>query len=172
MRKISKIVVILVIILMGLFVHIKNSDKGIFAETDSVEFKNFEFKIAKIRDRGKMKVELTLSWDTKEVIIIEQITSRISGLEQISQNIEYHQSDNKDLQHYEINYTIQNWQTGTLELEIKYKNFEEISEVNTKKFYIPGGKWLKEEVSWGVSLIFGFLTTAVSYTHLTLPTKA
>ena len=139
MRKISKIVVILVIILMGLFVHIKNSDKGIFAETDSVEFKNFEFKIAKIRDRGKMKVELTLSWDTKEVIIIEQITSRISGLEQISQNIEYHQSDNKDLQHYEINYTIQNWQTGTLELEIKYKNFEEISEVNTKKFYIPGG---------------------------------
>lgn len=159
MRKISKIVVILVIILMGLFVHIKNSDKGIFAETDSVEFKNFEFKIAKIRDRGKMKVELTLSWDTKEVIIIEQITSRISDLEQISQNIEYHQSDNKDLQHYEINYTIQNWQTGTLELEIKYKNFEEISEVNTKKFYIPGGKWLKEEVSWGVSLIFGFLTT-------------
>mgnify|MGYP000185060741 CR=1 FL=1 len=128
MRKISKIVVILVIILMGLFVHIKNSDKGIFAETDSVEFKNFEFKIAKIRDRGKMKVELTLSWDTKEVIIIEQITSRISGLEQISQNIEYHQSDNKDLQHYEINYTIQNWQTGTLELEIKYKNFEEIKE--------------------------------------------
>ncbi len=63
------------------------------------------------------------------------------------------------MQHYEINYTIQNWQTGTLELEIKYKNFEEISEVNTKKFYIPGGKWLKEEVSWGVSLIFGFLTT-------------
>lgn len=41
MRKISKIVVILVIILMGLFVHIKNSDKGIFAETDSVEFKKF-----------------------------------------------------------------------------------------------------------------------------------
>ncbi len=36
-----------------------------------------------------MKVELTLSWDTKEVIIVEQITSRISGLEQISQNIEY-----------------------------------------------------------------------------------
>ena len=79
MRKISKIVIILVILLIGLFVGINNSNIHVFAETDSVEFKNFEFKIAKIRDRGKMKVELTLSWDTKEVIIVEQITSRIYG---------------------------------------------------------------------------------------------
>ncbi len=47
MRKISKIVIILVILLIGLFVGINNSNIHIFAETDSVEFKNFEFKIAK-----------------------------------------------------------------------------------------------------------------------------
>ncbi len=162
MTKINKIALLLLVLTICCCICCKSSNE-VFAIEDDVEFENFEFETAKIREHGKLKVELSLSWSTEKEIIITAITSKIADIEQIFSNIEYyHQVDNENDKHkhyYQINYTIENWQTGTLELEISYINVDNY-EKNDKKFYIPAGRWLKEEVNWTISIFFALLTTA------------
>lgn len=158
MKKIITLIVCITTLMVCCMISTSRSD--VVASTD-VEFINFDFSVNKTRERGKIKVKLIFSWDTTEEIIIEEITTKISGQIQSTYNKTIG-TKNDDVYHYEIEYIVQNWQIGTLELDIKYRLFDQLGtdEISQKTFFIPGGKWISKEVNWGKALTVGALVTA------------
>ena len=159
MKKISKLLFIMGILLMICLV----STNSVKAETDDpVYFMNFDFTMSKMRKKGEMKVDINLVWDTKEEIVINKILYEIPGKKQDALNIDFHRTQNEDgTYHYSIKCPVENWQVGTLKLILNYVKTDNFENTYTKTFYIPGGKWLKEQVGWGISILFG-LFTAIS----------
>ena len=68
--------------------------------------------------------------------------------------------------HYEIEYIVQNWQIGTLELTIKYLSLDDpnFGTPKEKVFYIPGGKWVQDDVSVSKAIIVGIVLTIITIT--------
>lgn len=137
-----------------------SSKKVILANNNDVEFENFDFILEKTRERGKIKVKIIFSWDTNEEIIIEEISTKISDQVQSTYDKPVGVKTETGY-HYNLEYIVQNWQIGTMEVEIKYKSFNQLgtNEVLTETFYIPGGKWMTNEVSWGQSIAVGSIVT-------------
>ena len=136
---------------------------SVSANNNDIEFNNFEFSTEKTRENGKIKVRLIFSWDTEEEIIIDEISTKISGQVQISENKALGIKTENGY-HYEIDYVVQNWQIGTLELRIRYFSLDNLDFENAseKIFYIPGGKWVQDDVSFSKSLIVGIGLTLLT----------
>lgn len=133
------------------------------ANNNDIEFKDFEFSTEKTRENGKIKVRLIFSWYTSEEILIDQISTKISGQVQTSENKTLGVKTEKGY-HYEIDYVVQNWQIGTLELRIKYYSLNDLDFNNVKEkiFYIPGGKWVQDDVSFTKAIIVGIGLTLLT----------
>lgn len=162
MKKLLPFIGVLLIIFTIFNMKLINNTK-VFANNNDIEFNNFEFSYEKTRENGKIKVRLIFSWDTTEEILIDQISTKISNQFQTTENkTSGVKTDNG--YHYEIDYIVQNWQIGTLELTIRYYLLDEInfSNIQEKVFYIPGGKWVKDDVSFSKALIVGIGLTILT----------
>lgn len=162
MKKIIVYMMTLLFVLTIFNTKLINNNK-ILANNNDVEFKNFDFSTEKIRENGKVKVKVIFSWDTSEEILIEKISTKISGQLQTTENKTSGILTENGF-HYEIEYMVQNWQIGTLELRIEYfaLNNLDFNNVKEKVFYIPDGKWLKDEISLSKSFIVGIGLTIVT----------
>ncbi len=165
--KITKyfITILFLIFVFTIFNNKFKINNKVLADTNDVEFENFEFSTEKTRENGKIKVKVIFSWDTKEEIIIEQISSKISDQIQSTENKTSGIKIN-DMYHYEIEYIVQNWQIGTLELTIKFFSLEDpnFGFLKEKVFYIPGGKWVQDDVSLSKAIIVGIVLTIITIT--------
>ena len=59
---------------------------SVSANNNDIEFNEFEFSTEKTRENGKIKVRLIFSWYTEEEILIDQISTKISGQIQTTEN--------------------------------------------------------------------------------------
>ena len=136
---------------------------SVSANNNDIEFNEFEFSTEKTRENGKIKVRLIFSWYTEEEILIDQISTKISGQIQTTENKTSGLKTEKGY-YYEIVYIVQNWQIGTLELQIKYFSLNDLDFENPseKIFYIPGGKWVQDDVSFSKALIVGIGLTILT----------
>lgn len=157
--------IIIFILVFTLFNNNFKTNNKVLANTNDVEFENFEFSTEKTRENGKIKVKVIFSWDTKEEIIIEQISSKIADQIQTTENKTSGKKVN-DMYHYEIEYVVQKWQIGTLELTIKYLSLDDpnFGTPKEKVFYIPGGKWVQDDVSISKAIIVGIVLTIITIT--------
>lgn len=130
--------------------------------SDDLDFYDFEFETEKIREDGIRKVNIEISFATKKRIKIEGLTSKIENQQQ-DIKVKSQPIEKDDMYYYEIEFTIQNWQIGTLELVIEYsieENFDPEG-ISSKTFYIPGGRWIDKDVNLGQAIIYG-LVAAIS----------
>ena len=162
MRKIIFSIICFMLVFTIFNSHLINK-KIVSANNNDIEFDNFEFSTKKTRENGKIKVRLIFSWDTSEEIIIKQISTKISGQVQTSEN-KTTGIKTESGYHYEIEYVVQNWQIGTLELRITYSSLNNLDFTNLceKIFYIPGGKWVQDDVSFSKALIVGIGLTLLT----------
>lgn len=149
----------LVIIMCLLFTIGFSVDNYKSVKAEEIEFENFNFSSSKIRKNGKIKVRINIDWVSEYDIQITSITTIIKGQTQKTLNL----SKNKELlddnlYHYTINYDVEHWQIGTMILQINYFNVED-GENLVNEYYVPGGKWMEEEVSWTVAISFGLFVT-------------
>lgn len=133
--------------------------------TDGVEFEEVEFTSNKIREKHQIKINYTIHWKTQTEIVIEKIIYRTNGQTGQIPNIDLKlisEIENNDYKTYEykIDFLIQDWQTGTMTLEMQYMSIEEetFGEKGVKIYTIPGGSWQKEEISTMTAIVFGFFT--------------
>ncbi len=158
MKKGHKIWLLLVIILITILSIARTSVSATTIDDvdNDVKFENFEFSVSKKRVKGELKVILHLYWETDQKIIVNKISAKIPGKDQVTLTTE-----SNDEGTYNFDYQLENWQVGMLELIIDYQIEEEIGldTSHQKVLYIPAGKWLKEEVGWGISVVLGLLTT-------------
>ena len=123
-----------------------------------VKLENMDIITRKIRENGEIKVQIELSFETCEDIVIQEISSTIHGQSQKSLNVSQTKEKTLDgdvevYNHY-IVYVVENWQIGTMSLEIKYLNATDFS-VEVIDFYIPGGKWQSSDISFKNAIMFG-----------------
>lgn len=128
--------------------------------SNDVNFENFDFTINKIREHGKTKVRITFSWSTDAEILISSLETKISGkVQQTNEKPTMTKKDNKF--NYKMDYDVQNWQIGTLELTINYFLLDKYGDILSKTFYIPGGKWVKDDLEWGKAFSIGIFITGL-----------
>ena len=163
MKKISKKIIILVIILlmfMGINYVIMDTNHNVVLANESVEFENFDYEIEKIRLDGDLKINIILSWDTKEEIFINHIFITVPNQEEEVTNIKPESNlKNNNMYHYNLNFTVQNWQIGTMKIDIAYSNNLANTSEEHYIFYIAEGKYLEEEISWGNAIFLAIITT-------------
>lgn len=132
---------------------------------DGVEFEEVEFTSNKIRENKQIKINYSIHWKTQTEIVIEKIIYRTNGQTGQIPNIDLKlisavESNNHKTYEYRIDFLIQDWQTGTMTLEMSYMSIEEATfgEKGIKVYTIPGGSWQKEEISTVNAIVFGFFT--------------
>lgn len=127
---------------------------------EDLSFYDFDFETEKIREDGVRKVKIEISFATKERIRIEGLTSKIENQQQ-NILVKVQPIERDGMYYYEFDFTVQNWQIGTVELVIDYcseENFNPNS-IISKTIYIPGGRWIDQEVSLGQAIIYGLVAT-------------
>lgn len=130
-----------------------------------IEFEEVEFTSNKIREKHQIKINYSIHWKTQTEIVIEKIIYRTNGQAGQIPNIDLKliskaEENNHKIYEYKIDFIIQDWQTGTMTLEMQYMSIEEetFGEKGIKIYTIPGGSWQKEEISTVTAIVFGFFT--------------
>lgn len=131
------------------------------AETnDLIEFNNFVYLSTKTRENSKIKVHYEFSFETDFPIVVYNIVYEIKSQKGV---INVKDKNISKKQSYE--FTVEDWQTGTLKLEIEYAVVEEEGSVPpiepeyVKTFYLAENSQWKEEVGWGNAVALGIFTT-------------
>lgn len=146
--------------ILFLFILLSTTIFSVQAETsDSIEFNNFIYLSRKTRENNKIKVHYQFSFETDVPVVVHNIIYEIKS-QKGDINIE-----NKNIsreQSYE--FTVEDWQTGTLKLKIVYEVVEEgkdpTGEIKyTKTLYLAENSKWKEEVGWGNAIALGIFTT-------------
>lgn len=130
-----------------------------------IEFEEVEFTSNKIREKHQIKINYTIHWKTQTEMVIEKIIYRTNGQAGQIPNIDLKlisevEENNHKVYEYKIDFIIQDWQTGTMTLEMQYMSIEAetFGEKGVKVYTIPGGSWQKEEISTMTAVVFGFFT--------------
>lgn len=138
--------------------------KPVYA-ANGIEFEEVEFTSNKIREKHQIKINYSIYWKTQNEIVIENIIYRTNGQAGQIPNIDLKlisetEVNNHKIYEYKIDFIIQDWQTGTMTLEMQYMSIEPetFGEKGVKVYTIPGGSWQKEEISTVTAIVFGFFT--------------
>lgn len=134
--------------------------------SEEIEFYNFDFDTDKIRENGTRKVKISISFTTKEEIRIDNLVAKIENQTQTINLKNQQPIKTDDSYQYDIEFTIENWQVGTVKLEINYFLIDSF-EKQSKIFYIPGGRWIETDLSIGNSVLMGVIA-AVTVASATL----
>lgn len=163
MKRVFKLVIVMLLLIMLLSISNVNKVKG--AE---INFEDFNFSSTKTRIDGKIKVVVNLDWITDTQMVVSRITTEINGQSQSTSSlgnaqpvvIEREDSNGNKYNEYQyhIEYVVEHWQVGTINLIIEYFNADE-GGTFVKEYCIPAGNWLTEEVSWPTAILFGLLIT-------------
>lgn len=163
MKKIVRILSIMLV--LALIFTISLSKNAVYAE--EVSFNDFSFTSSKMRENGKMKVIILLEWETTNEIAISSITTEINGQTQTNEKpkwekVEVVSNDENGEEFitykYSVEYVVEHWQIGTMNLYIKYLNVNDAEEY-VKEYCVAGGKWLSEEVNWNTAVFYGIFVT-------------
>lgn len=156
MKKLIKIF----LILFMTFIFTNITSVGANDSSDVVEFNDFVYTSKKIRENNTIKVCYHISFEASKPIVVEKMTYEIKSQQGIIPISNKYVSKN---QRYD--FTVEDWQTGTLELVVAYKIAEEegippfnSGQTYTKTIYlVDNGAW-KEEIDWSKAIVLGLFT--------------
>ncbi len=127
------------------------------SEDNSIEFNNFTYSSTKIRTNCQQKVKITCTFDTNQPIGIRKIHYEIE-----SQNGTIENYDVKLGKEQSCSFVVEDWQIGTLKLDITYELCDEYGsptgEEYVKEFYLAANSKWKEEINWPSAILLGFFT--------------
>lgn len=155
MKRIIKIFLILFMVFsLSNIINVRANDSS-----DVVGFSDFVYTSTKKRENNKIKVHYQISFEASESIVVEGISYEIKSQQG---NIPISNKCVSKSQQYA--FTVEDWQTGTLELIIEYKVAKDgippfnSGQTYTKTFYlVDNGAW-KEEIDWSKAVILGLFT--------------
>lgn len=127
-------------------------------EDNSIEFNNFTYSSTKIRTNCQQKVKITCTFDTNEPIRISKIHYEIE-----SQNGTVENFDKQPGKEQSCSFVVEDWQIGTLKLDITYELCDEdgyptFDGEYVKEFYLAANSKWKEEINWPSAILLGFFT--------------
>lgn len=155
MKRLLKVFLILVMSFVLINVATVKADDS----NDDVEFNDFVYVSTKKRENNKIKVQYQISFEASKSIVVEEISYEIRSQQG---NIPILSKCVSTTQKY--TFMVEDWQTGTLELVIKYTIANDgVPSFNDGKTYVKtmylvdNAAWM-EEIDWGKSIILGIFT--------------
>ena len=150
----KKLVKMLMLVLLMLVMTLTNSGV-VKAEDSDVEFIDFNYSSTKIRENGKIKVRFSCNWETEEYIIVTGLSYKIRN-----QSADIYGTKLPKGNKHHIDFVIENWQSGTVELTINYNcDVPDETNIHTKVIYLTTSNWQNEEISVGNAIVLALLAT-------------
>lgn len=151
MKKLIKMLLLLIFLSLIVLIVPEN----IKAENNDVEFIDFNYTSTKIRENGKIKVRFSCYWETDEYVIVTGLSYKIHN-----QKADIYGSKFTKGNIHHIDFIVENWQSGTVELTVDY-NCDLLDESNklTKTIYLTTSNWQSEEISIGNAIVLAIFAT-------------